>query len=65
MSLLPETPLNRSTVPVSRAYSAPTICSPPRGESDDISRLALFLISPASAYITGSVVVADGGILIA
>ena len=35
------------------------------GEPDDVARLALFLASPASAYMTGSVVVVDGGMLIA
>lgn len=35
------------------------------GEPDDVGRLALFLASPASAYMAGSVVVVDGGMLIA
>ncbi len=35
------------------------------GEPDDVGRLALFLASPASAYMTGRVVVVDGGMLIA
>ena len=35
------------------------------GEPDDVARLALFLASPASGYMTGSVVVVDGGMLIA
>lgn len=35
------------------------------GEPDDVARLALFLASPAAAYMTGSTVVVDGGMLIA
>ena len=34
------------------------------GEPDDVARTALFLASPASAYMTGSTVVVDGGMLI-
>jgi enoyl-[acyl-carrier-protein] reductase (NADH) len=34
------------------------------GIADDIGRVALFLASDLSAYITGSVIVADGGYLI-
>ena len=35
------------------------------GDEDDVARLALFLASPAAAYMAGSVVVVDGGMLIA
>jgi NAD(P)-dependent dehydrogenase (short-subunit alcohol dehydrogenase family) len=31
------------------------------GQPDDIKALALFLASPASAYITGQEIVIDGG----
>jgi 3-oxoacyl-[acyl-carrier protein] reductase len=34
------------------------------GEPDDVARTALFLASPASAYMTGSTVVVDGGMLL-
>jgi NAD(P)-dependent dehydrogenase (short-subunit alcohol dehydrogenase family) len=34
------------------------------GEPDDIARVALFLASDESAFMTGSVVVADGGLLV-
>ena len=34
------------------------------GEADDIAKIALFLASEASSHMTGSVVVADGGLLI-
>lgn len=35
-----------------------------RGEPDDIGRVALFLASELSSYMTGSQVVADGGVLL-
>ena len=35
------------------------------GEPDDIGGIAAFLASPAAAYITGQVIVADGGVTIA
>lgn len=34
------------------------------GEADDIGRVALFLASDLAGYMTGSVVVADGGYLV-
>ncbi len=34
------------------------------GIADDIGRVALFLASDLSAYITGSVIVADGGYMV-
>jgi 2-dehydro-3-deoxy-D-gluconate 5-dehydrogenase len=34
------------------------------GEPDDIARVAVFLASPAAAYVTGQTIVADGGILL-
>ncbi|MBI2866213.1 MAG: SDR family oxidoreductase [Chloroflexi bacterium] len=34
------------------------------GEPDDIARVVLFLASPAADYLTGSVIVADGGLLL-
>ncbi|MFN2534455.1 MAG: SDR family NAD(P)-dependent oxidoreductase [Pseudonocardiaceae bacterium] len=34
------------------------------GEADDVANLALFLASTAASYMTGSVVVVDGGLLI-
>ncbi len=34
------------------------------GTPDDIARVALFLVSPAAAYMTGSTVVVDGGRLL-
>jgi 2-deoxy-D-gluconate 3-dehydrogenase len=35
-----------------------------QGDPDDIARVALFLASPAAAYITGETVVVDGGYLL-
>ena len=35
------------------------------GEPDDIARVALFLVSDAAAYMTGTLVVVDGGALLA
>ena len=35
------------------------------GEPDDIGRVALFLVSDAAAYMTGTLVVVDGGVLLA
>ena len=34
------------------------------GQPDDIGRVALFLASEMSDYVTGSVIVADGGYLV-
>ena len=34
------------------------------GEPDDIGRVALFLASDLSAYLTGSQIVVDGGVLL-
>jgi 2-deoxy-D-gluconate 3-dehydrogenase len=34
------------------------------GEPDDVARVVLFLVSPASAYMTGSLILADGGYLL-
>ncbi|HEX6610000.1 MAG TPA: SDR family oxidoreductase, partial [Hyphomicrobiaceae bacterium] len=34
------------------------------GEPDDIGGVAAFLASPAAAFITGQVIVADGGVTI-
>jgi NAD(P)-dependent dehydrogenase (short-subunit alcohol dehydrogenase family) len=34
------------------------------GEPDDIAKVALFLASGAASYMTGSIVVVDGGTLI-
>ena len=34
------------------------------GEPDDIGRVALFLVSDAAAYMTGTLVVVDGGVLL-
>ena len=33
------------------------------GEPDDIARVALFLASPLSDYMTGQVLVVDGGLV--
>jgi 2-deoxy-D-gluconate 3-dehydrogenase len=35
------------------------------GEPDDVARVALFLVSDAAAYMTGTLVVVDGGVLLA
>jgi 2-deoxy-D-gluconate 3-dehydrogenase len=35
------------------------------GDPDDIARVALFLVSDAAAYMTGTMVVVDGGVLLA
>lgn len=34
------------------------------GEPDDIAKVVLFLASPASDYMTGSLIVVDGGYLL-
>jgi 2-deoxy-D-gluconate 3-dehydrogenase len=34
------------------------------GEPDDIAKVAVFLASPAAAYVTGQIIVTDGGILL-
>lgn len=34
------------------------------GEPDDVANIALFLASDAANYMTGSIVVFDGGLLI-
>jgi 3-oxoacyl-[acyl-carrier protein] reductase len=34
------------------------------GDPDDIAKVAVFLASPASDYMTGELVVVDGGVLL-
>jgi NAD(P)-dependent dehydrogenase (short-subunit alcohol dehydrogenase family) len=34
------------------------------GQPDEIATVALFLLSPAASYMTGSLVVVDGGYLL-
>jgi dehydrogenase/reductase SDR family member 4 len=35
------------------------------GEPDDIGGIVAFLASPAAAFLTGTIIVADGGVMIA
>jgi len=48
-----------------RAHFLATIPLGRTGEPDDIARVALFLVSDTAAYMTGTLVVVDGGVRLA
>lgn len=57
-------PLRAGEVPVSDHFSAEPFATPRMGEPVEVTRLVMFLASEASAFITGSDYVIDGGMML-
>lgn len=57
-------PLRAGEVPVSDHFSAAPFATPRMGEPAEVTRLVMFLASEASAFITGSDYVIDGGMML-
>lgn len=57
-----KTPLTSGLSPARRAHYEKKILLGRLGEPEDCTGAALFLLSPASAYITGQILVVDGGL---